>query len=132
MSLNTAANSQTTWSPNFIVDGITTIVWGTEGLLSSYIVVTGNENQRVSEIPIEQGAGFTAIIILLIDGNDVELEVVDDAAVNPPAVGTIVTLSTPYGSVPMLTVQTKAGQARKREGMRTFTFRSYNAITGLH
>jgi hypothetical protein len=132
MSLNSAANSVTTWSPDFIADGITTIVWGTEGLLSSYIVVTGNENQRVDEIRIEQGAGFTAIIILLIDGNDVEIEVVDDTAVNPPAVGTVVTLSTPYGNIPMLTCQTKAGQARKREGMRTFTFRSFNGISGLH
>lgn len=130
--MNTAADSAVTWSPNFVVEGLTTIVWGTEEIYSGYIVVSASESQRIEEIDIEQGAGFEAIVILLNKGNDVELEVIDDTAVTPPDITTIVTLVTPYGTIPMLMVGNKASQARKREGMRTFTFKSFNAIAGLH
>jgi hypothetical protein len=131
-SPNTAATSSTTWNPNFNVNGLSTIVWGTEGLYAGYIVVSANESQRIEEINIEQGAGFEAIVILLNKGLDVEMEVIDDTNVSAPSSGAIVTFSTPYGSTPMLLVANKANQARKREGMRTFTFKSFNAITGLH
>ncbi len=130
--MNTAADSAVTWSPNFVVEGLTTIVWGTEGIYSGYIVVSASESQRIEEIDIEQGAGFEAIVILLNKGVDVELEVIDDTAVTPPDITTVVTLVTPYGTIPMLMVGNKANQARKREGMRTFTFKSFNAIAGLH
>lgn len=130
--MNTAGNSSSVWSPDFIVAGITTIVWGTSGIISSYIVTTARENQRVEEINIEQGDGFEAIVILLIKGIDVEFEVIDDTAVTPPNVGNVVTFSTPYGSIPMLVVGSSANQARKREGMRSFTAKSFNAIAGLH
>ena len=130
--MNTAGNSSVTWSPDFIVAGITTIVWGTSGIFSSYIVISARETQRVEEIDIEQGDGFEAIVILLLKGNDVELEVIDDTAVNPPNIGNVVTLSTPYGSIPMLMVGNSANQGRKVEGHRTFQFKSFNAIAGLH
>jgi hypothetical protein len=129
---NTVANSAATWNPNLVAEGLTTIVWGTEGIYSGYIVVSANESSRIEEIDIEQGAGFEAVVILLNKGLDVDLEVIDDTNVTPPNITTIVTLSTPFGSIPMLMVGSKAGQARKREGMRTFTFKSYNAIAGLH
>lgn len=132
MSQNTAANSAATWSPNFIVEGITTIVWGTEGAYTGYIVTTVSYAERVEEIDIEQGAGFEAIVILLVKGVDVEFNVIDDTNVSPPAVGTVVTFSTPFGSQPYLIVGSKADQARKREGMRTFNVKNFNAISGLH
>jgi len=130
--MNTAANSVSTWAPNFIAEGITTIVWGTDGIYSSYIVTSANESLRTEEIDIEQGDGFEAIVIILVKGVDLEIEVIDDTAVNPPAIGNVVTFSTPFGSIPMLTVQSRANQARKREGMRTLNFKSFNAIVGLH
>lgn len=130
--MNTAAQSAATWSPNFVVNGLTTIVWGTEGIYTGYIVVSANESNRIEEIDIEQGTGFEAIVILLNKGVDVELSVIDDTAVTPPDITTIVTLSTPYGSIPMLMVGNKSDQARKREGMKTFTFKSFSAIAGLH
>lgn len=130
--MNTAGNSVSAWSPDFVAEGITTIVWGTDGIYSSYIVTSANEAQRTEEIDIEQGDGFEAIVIILVKGVDLEIEVVDDTAVNPPAVGQVVTFSTPFGSIPMLTVQSRANQARKREGMRTLNFKSFNAISGLH
>jgi len=131
-SPNTAATSSTTWTPNFNVNGLSTIVWGTEELYAGYIVVSASESQRIEEINIEQGAGFEAIVILLNKGLDVEMEVIDDTNVSAPSSGAIVIFSTPYGSTPMLLVANKANQARKREGMRTFTFKSFNAIAGLH
>ena len=131
MAINNAGNSAAAFS-NFSVDGNSYIVWGTDGIYPSYIVTTASQETRVSEIDIEQGTGFTAIVILLNDGLDVDITVIDDTSVNPPIIGNIVTLSTPYGSIPMLLVKEKTDQARKREGMRTFNFKSFNAVTGLH
>ena len=129
---NTIADSVSTHSPNMSVEGVSTIIWGTEGTYANYIVISANESSRIEEIDIEQGAGFEAVVILLNKGLDVELEVIDDTQFTPPTVQSIVTLSTPYGSIPMLMVGSKANQARKREGTRSFTFKSYNAIAGLH
>ena len=129
----TAANETTVWSPNFAAYGVTTIVWGTEGIFGSYIVTSASESQRIEEIDIEQGAGFEAVVILLNKGLDVELTVIDDTAITPPTIANApFTLVTPYGTVNMLLVGNKSDQARKREGQKMFTFRSYNAISGLH
>ena len=134
-SLNTSVgnNGGTDVSGAFSADGSpTTIVWGTCGLYSGYIVVSANEETRVEEIDIENCAGFEAIVILLNKGYNVELTVIDDTAVTPPDIGDTVTLLNAYGaSIPMLIVNMKADQARKREGMRTISAKSYNAIAGL-
>ncbi len=141
--LNNASDSAATWTPNFIVEGVSTIVWGTEGEgpqtggaggfiypsgYAGYIVVSASESRRIEEIDIEQGSGFEAVVILLNKGLDVELEVIDDTSVTVPSAGAVVTLSTPFGSANMLLVGDKTNQARKREGMRTFSFKSYTAI----
>lgn len=128
----TAGNDAAIWNPNFSVYGNSFIVWGTEGIFGAYIVTSANESQRIEEIDIEQGAGFEAIVILLNKGNDVEINVIDDTSITPPAITSIVSLVTPYGTIPMVMVGNKADQARKREGMRAFTFKSFNAIAGLH
>jgi hypothetical protein len=131
--MNIAANDIATWSPNFEAYGNTYIVWGTEGIYPPYIVVSASESQRIEEIDIQQGAGFTAILILLMDGLDVDIEVIDDTSIAPPTIaGNPFVIVTPYGSVPMALVSNKANQARKREGMRNFTFKSFTAISGLH
>src|ERR1035437_2644225 len=109
------------WTGNFSIHGLTTIVWGTEGILgqtypnytpggnpsalsatAGYIVVSASESSRIEEINIEQGAGFEAVVILLNRGLDVELEVIDDTAITPPNVTTIFTLVGPFGTIPML------------------------------
>jgi hypothetical protein len=130
--MNTAGNSVTNFSPNYTVEGNTYIVWGTDGEYPGYIVTAASQETRVSEIDIENGTGFTVIVILLNDGLDVDLTVIDDTSVTPPIIGSIVTLSSPFGSIPMLMVKEKTDQARKREGMRTFNFKSFNAISGVH
>ena len=128
--MNTAGNDISTWNGNFEAYGNTYIVWGTEGIVNAYIVVSANESQRIEEIDIEQGAGFEAIVILLNKGQDVEIEVVDDTSVLAPTVANNpYFLVTPYANpIQMLLVANKASQARKREGMRTFTFKSFTAI----
>ena len=130
--MTTAQNDVTSWSPNFAAYGNPLIVWGTEGILGSYIVTTASESQRIEEINIAQGAGFTAILILLMDGITVDIEVVDDTTITPPSFGAIATLVTPFGSIPMALTKNDANQARKREGMRSFTWKSFVAISGLH
>ena len=145
--MNTLANSATNQSflPNFVdqSDGLlSTVIWGTDGqgtiggfsysAYGSYIVTSASDSKRVEEIDIEQGTGFEAIVVLLNKGEDVELEVIDDTAVIAPNIGTICTYSTRYGSANMLFVGDKSTTARKREGMRTLTFKTFNAITGLH
>ena len=131
--MTTAATEIGIWSPNFEAYGITSIVWGTEGIYTGYIVTTANESLRIEEIDIDQGAGFEAIVILLQKGADVEITVIDDTAITPPTIANNpITLVTPFGTIPMLLVASKADQARKREGQRVFTFKSFNAIAGLH
>jgi hypothetical protein len=131
--MQTAGGDQTLWSPNFQVWGNSYIVWGTEGIFGNYIVLSASESQRIEEIDIMQGAGFTAIVVLLMDGHNVDLEVIDDTSITPPVIANNpFTLVTPYGSIPMLLVKNDANQAPKREGHRSFSFRSFSAISGLH
>lgn len=133
MSLPTAGSDATTWSPNFQVWGNSFIVWGTEGIMGSYIVLSASESQRIEEINIMQGAGFTAIVVLLMDGVDVNIEVIDDTSITPPTIANNpISIVSPFGTIPMLLVKNEANQAPKREGHRSFTFKSFSAISGLH
>ena len=128
----TAAGDVSYWNTNFAQWGAPLIVWGTEGLYGYYIVLSASETQRIETIPITQGAGFTAILVQLMDGLDLNIEVVDDTSITPPVFGAPVTFVTPYGTVTMALTKNEANQAPKREGHRSFTFSSYTAIAGLH
>lgn len=143
--MNTLNNSVTNFNPFFSDNSnglLTTVIWGTDnqGVIGSfgysaygsYIVVSGSDSKRIEEIDIEQGTGFEAIVILLNKGEDIELEVIDDLAVTAPPIGTICTYSTRFGAQNMLFVGDKSTTARKREGMRTLNFKTFNAIAGLH
>jgi len=138
MQTATQDASNAVWGPNFQVYSNTqaAIVWGTEGITNqwaNYIVTSASSSQRISEIPIMQGAGFTAILILLMDGIDVEVEVIDDTNVQPPVIGGgPYYLVTPFGTFPMALTESKSNQAPKREGHRNFTFKSFIAITAIN
>jgi len=116
----------------FLDYGYTTIVWGTEGFnqgaLSGYIVKTVRPSQRVEELRIENGTGLTATEILLVDGVDYEVTVVDDTTAGIPTVGDIWTLITPFdaGSFNFLLVNNSYNAARKQEGERVFLLRSFS------
>lgn len=58
MSQNSAANSAVTWSPNFIVEGLTAIVWGTEGI-NGVVVSSPNTSTGLPGGPVNPaGATF--------------------------------------------------------------------------
>ena len=130
--MNTAGNSASNYSSKFTVEGNSYIVWGTDGIYPPSIVVTANEEARVDKTTIMQGTGFTAILILLLDGYDVDIELIQDTSIPGNAIGSVATLSTPYGSIPMVCEKSKYSQSRKTEGHVTYNFASYNAIAGLH
>ena len=141
MSQTASSTDAGFWGSNFSVwaggangYGSAMIIWGTEGIMGSFIVLSASESQRIEEINIAQGAGFTAIVVLLMDGLDVNIEVIDDTSLyaDLPALGVAVQIITPFGSAPMLLVKNEANQAPKREGHRSFTFKSFSGITGLH
>ena len=136
----TTQNDASQWSPNFQSYGDPLLVWGTENIIqggnstiTGYIVTSCSVTQRIEEIDISQGAGFTAIVVVLIDGLDINIEVIDSNAITPPTILTNVILMTQFGAVNgSLMVKNEANQAVKREGHRSFTFKTFNAITGLH
>ncbi len=141
----------------FLDFGVTTIVWGTEGFsqagtsLSAYIVKTVRPSQRIEELRIENGSGFTDTEILLADGIDYEVTVVDDtkSTTTIPFAGEILTLVTPFlapffgqsapgsgqppASPPLpfrhfLLVNNSYNAARKQEGERVLLCRSFFLI----
>ena len=137
-----AGQIQSEWTPNAEVLGVTTITWGTEGqginfgstTYSSYIVISYREADRIEEIPIEQGSGFEAIVFLLNKGKDVTVTVVDDTSVTAPTLANNpITISSAFSPGFNAALIGKSGDtARKREGQREFTLRSFNAINNFH
>jgi len=123
-------------SSGYLAEGLTTIVWGTTGFstgfLLSYIVKTVRPSQRVEELRVENGIGLTATEILLIDGQDFEVTVVDDSTVTPAAVGSIISLLSPFnaGGTPanFLVVNNSYNAARKQEGERVLLCRKFTLI----
>lgn len=120
----------------FKLEGINTyIVWGTDGFesnsLSGYIVVSVRDSQRVELPIIENGSGLTAYQIILTDGEDYEVEVVENTNVTPPAAGSILTLVSAYftNSQTFLCVNSSTQFARKQEGRRTLTAKSYTLFS---
>lgn len=123
-------------STGYLAEGLTTIVWGTtgfsQGSLAGYIVKTIRPSQRVEELRVENGVGLTAAEILLLDGYDMEITVVDDTAVvSPPAVGSILSLVTPFQTTLLnfLVVNNSYNAARKQEGERVILARAFTLIT---
>lgn len=118
----------------------TTIVWGTDGLLGSYIVISASETVRGELIEIEQGTGFEATAIMLNKGIDITFECVDDQSLTRPTVGMVGVFSTPvYNSgganatgganIKFFITGVGTSQGRKQEGHITISGKSYNAIT---
>jgi hypothetical protein len=84
----------------------TTLGWGTEGIHASYIVKSMRIQRMVEEIKIEQGSGLTSKTVLINDGDQVEITVVDDRSVaNPPDVGDSMALFVPLDTNGTLTTR---------------------------
>ena len=127
--LPTTASDTNYWNPNFQAYGNTYLIWGTDGVLQKYLVMSLSNKDRIIETGIEQGAGFTAIEILLKDGNDIDIEVVDTTEFAPPTLSqNPFLIVTPNATYTALMVGQSSNLARKREGMRNWSFKSFTAI----
>jgi hypothetical protein len=111
------------------------LAWGTDGMYTSVIVKTIRASQMIEEVKIEQGSGLTATDILIYDGDEVELTVVDDRAITFPLAGGTVTLVNPQpngtGGTSELfqVINNNYTTARKVEGERTMLCKRYLLIT---
>ncbi len=107
----------------------TTIVWGTDGLYTG-IVKSVRSSQMIEEIKIENGTGLTAVQILLDDGVQVEVTVVDDASFAYPEAGEAATIfqGITGGSLIFTVVENSTSNSRKQEGERTITGKKYTLI----
>lgn len=77
------------------VDGVTTIRWGTEGLLQSpkpasgyYTVLRFDQKELVDVSKHQQGSGLTATRVRIKDGNTWSITVRDDTQMTAPIIGT--------------------------------------------
>lgn len=127
------------WPPSapsvgYIAEGYTTIVWGTDGFAfrpggsgGLYIVKSCRPSERVDAPIIENGSGLTATQILIIDGYDHEITVVDDTTITAPVAGTILTLNTPFfaNAQQFLTINSSYNASRKVEGERVLLCKMY-------
>lgn len=113
----------------------TTIAWGTDGLYNGVIVTSIRPSQMIEEIKVENGTGNTATQVLINDGEQVEITVVDDRAISWPASGGTLTLLSPLatgGTATSTTYQVVDNSyqgTRKAPGERTLLCKRYILIT---
>lgn len=113
------------------------LAWGTEGIMANVIVKNVRSTPMVTETLIEQGSGLTATEVLINDGDEVEITVVDDRAVTFPLSGATVTLINPQpngaGGTSELfqVVHNNYAVARKQDGERTLMCKKFALITPI-
>jgi len=90
----------------------------------------------VEEIKIENGTGLTSEQIMLVDGEEIEITVVDDRNIAFPQATNTITLLSPItntGTVSSNTtyqvVNNNYNAARKQEGERVILAKKYTLIT---
>jgi len=81
-----------TVSSGYAAQGVTTIVWGTDGLWSTYIVSRATEKDIVENVKLTNGTGITITRVQLKDGRQWDLTVRDDTAMTPPTTGSTLTV----------------------------------------
>ena len=110
------------------------LVWGTDSIYSGVIVKSHRSTPMVEEVKIENGSGITVTQIILYDGDEMELTVVDDRAISWPLTGTPVSLYNPQpngtgGTLELFQViYNNYNVARKSEGERTLLVKKYNLV----
>tara|TARA_R110000868_G_scaffold245626_7_gene502228 strand:+ start:14883 stop:15293 length:411 start_codon:yes stop_codon:yes gene_type:complete len=67
--------------------GVTTIVWGTDGLWSSYIVSRISQKQLIENVKLTNGTGITVTRVQLTDGVQWDITVRDDTGMTAPVAG---------------------------------------------
>ena len=113
----------------------TTIAWGTQDLYSGVIVTSIRPAQMIEEIKVENGTGNTATQVLINDGQQVEITVVDDRSITWPSSGGTLTLLSPLPtgltatSTLFQVVDNSYQGTRKAPGERTLLCKKYTLIT---
>lgn len=117
-----------------------TLAWGTDGLYTedgvSVIVLSIRPAQMVEEIPIENGSGVVSTQVLIVQGQQVEITVLDDRSVTAwPKAGQVITVLSPLPSGAAATstnyevVDNSYQGSRKAPGERTILAKVYTLIT---
>ena len=90
----------------YTVDGVTSIRWGSEGLLQSpipasgyYTVLRFDEKELVEVIKLPQGSGLTASRVRIRDGVHWAITVRDDNRMTAPVVGTTLSIVDAAGMI---------------------------------
>lgn len=124
-----------------ISNSATNIVWGTAGFevnaFTNSIIKSIKVSERNEQIKIEQASGLTACNVLLLDGLNYDVTVVDDANINWPIGGANVTVIVPQvgvngasntATVNGVVINNDYNGARKTEGERVLQIQSFNVI----
>jgi hypothetical protein len=113
------------------------LVWGTDlfrvGSFTTALIKSITYGERNEPVSIENGSGLTAIFLLIKDGGDFDINLLDNAisGYNPPSGGDTLTFLNPFTGMPGATcicVAPKGEYARKQEGTLTITGRSFTLI----
>lgn len=115
-------------TPSSGYQATSTVVWGTDGVFSTYIVTSMRNAVTGEEILIQNGTGLTVIQILLNDGYQVDISVID-VGQGPPAFGSVASVSGPFYAGNYRVVATSEDAARKREGEISFTAKKFTLIS---
>lgn len=93
-------------SSGYLNKGVTTLRWGTTGLLQSpkrasgfYVVTRFRQAAVVDNIKLEDGMGWTETRVQLVDGARWEVTVRDDTAMTPPVEGDTVVVTDAAGMI---------------------------------
>lgn len=122
----------------------TTLAWGTENENKFYIVKSARAQRMNDEVKVEQGSGLTAIDVIVQDGTQIEVTVIDDVNVIPPDTGSVVHFVNPLNassaqSAPwsitlrqgFYVIDNSYNMARKQEGERVLLVKAFNAMSAL-
>jgi hypothetical protein len=109
------------------IKGLTTISWGTDGVLTdtaldTEVIVESLQVTPKVEVPeIEDNDGFTVAEVILNNGFDAAVKVVFDTAVTWPVIGDVVRVKLPHiaSAYECLLVSITPEAMRKKEKMLT-------------
>ena len=141
-----------TWPPAyttaFLAQGVTTIRWGTDGIMANtapngngaggfagfYTIETIRGTDKVDTMYIEQGSGLEATRIQLIQGRRYTMTVVDDTNMVPPSFATklsfVDTISGGAATYLFQLIENGDNTVRKAEHKRELTVEYLTCIEG--
>ena len=133
------------YSAAFIADGVTSIKWGTDGILANsspngygggyagyYTVESCRPSDEIDTIYVEQGSGLKATRIELWQGRRITFTVLDDTGMTPPSPNSQITAVDPLSSsvLTFRVIDNGYSAAPKTPGRREITAEYLTLIEG--